>query len=181
MFQHTGRFLIALTWKGCLLKESWSLLSGNALWPWIIMDYNAGNPPSLTLNSLAFFKTSFNNLADFRYFLPLISKSVEFHLTLSGTMLCCLSSQHYLEKENFPPYFYNHVCPWQVGRSCAWLWTALESRCVLRKQEVLGTFQIAVHQLLKSKYTHLAGIKSLVSDAGHMTFLTDFCTFEFII
>lgn len=46
---------------------------------------------------------------------------------------------------------------------------------------MLGTFQIALHQMLKSKYTHLAGIKSLVSDAGHMTSLMDFCTLKFII
>ncbi|KAK4828578.1 hypothetical protein QYF61_027668 [Mycteria americana] len=32
---------------------------------------------------------------------------------------------------------------------------------VLRKQEVLGKFQIVVHQMLKSEYTRLAGIKSL--------------------
>lgn len=95
-------------------------------------------------------------------------------------MLHSFSSQHYLEKENFP-YFYNHVHLWQVERSCAWLWTALESRRVLRKQEVLGTFQTAVHQMLKSKYTRLAGTKSQVSDAGGMTFLMGICTLNFSV
>lgn len=64
------------------------------------------------------FGTSFNHLAHFRYFLPLISRSVEFHLTFGGTMLCSFSSQHYPEREKFPPYFYNHVHPWQVERLC---------------------------------------------------------------
>lgn len=80
-------------------------------------------------------------------------------------MLYSPFSKYYLEKWKF----YSNVFPWQVERLCAWLWTASESRRVLRKQEVLGKFQIVVHQMLKSEYTHLAGIKSLVS--VHMTFL----------
>jgi len=52
---------------------------------------------------------------------------------------------------------------------------------VLRKQEVLGKFQIVVHQTLKSESTRLAGMKSLVSDAGHVAFLTGFCTLKLII
>lgn len=43
---------------------------------------------------------------------------------------------------------------------------------------MLGKSQIVVHQMLKSEYTRLAGIKSLVSDAGYVAFSTGFCTLK---